>query len=105
MTPPTEPKPVNPEGLANQLFDLAILQFPSDPRRAGMEVVRFLTDALFYSIASNKIDVIVYLTERLIVIASQSSPDEASRKELLKNIGDTIANAPQLPVNPEAAKP
>jgi hypothetical protein len=31
--------------------------------------------------------------------------DEAARKELLKHIGDTIANASPLPVKPAVGKP
>src|SRR5574342_217860 len=94
---PNEQKGLTPDGLAGQLFDVAISQNPSDPRGAARQVVDFLASALFYAITSSKGDVIVFLTEALIYMASASAEDEAARKELLKHIGDTIANAPPIP--------
>ena len=113
MTTPHDPNQaqgLTPEGLANQLFDAAIAQAlgqnMTDPREAGRRVVGFLTDSLFYALTSTKNDPVVFLTETLILMVSSSSGgDEAARKELLKHIGDTIANAPPLPVNPGAGKP
>jgi hypothetical protein len=113
-TPPSNPNQVpglTPDGLANQLFDAAISQAfaqkVSDPREAARHVIQFLTEALFYAVNSSKNDVVVFLTETLIFVASSSvGGDEAARKELLKHIGDTIANSPPLPVNkPAAGKP
>lgn|SRR5574341_552796 len=102
---------LTPDSLANQLFDAAITQNPSDPREAAHRVIQFLTEALFYAVTSTKNDVIVFLTETLIyVVSSSSGGDEAARKELLKKIGDTIVNAPPLPAqtapagNPAASR-
>ena len=116
MTPPMPPSKTNPsqspapnqgpgltpEVLANQLFDAALSQAVSqnvnDPREAGRWVSRFLADALFYAITSTKDDPIVFLTETLIYLASSATAgDDTARKELLKHIGDTIANAPPIP--------
>lgn len=113
MTTPNDPNQaqgVTPEGLANQLFDAAVSQALSqnitDPREAARRVVGFLTDSLFYALASTKNDLVVFLTETIIyVVSSSSGGDEAARKELLKKVGDTIANAPPLPVKPATGKP
>jgi len=105
-TPSDAPKPLSPDGLANQLFDAALSQGVADPREAARRVVEFLTSALFYAISSSKNDVVVFLTETIIYVVSSSAPDENARKELLKKIGDTIANAPPIPVNqPAVGKP
>ena len=113
MTTPNDPNQgqgLTPEGLANQLFDAAVSQTLSqnitDPREAARRVVGFLTDSLFYALTSTKNDLVVFLTETLIyVVSSSSGGDESARKELLKHVGDTIANAPPLPVKPAAGKP
>jgi len=93
---------LTPDGLANQLFDAAMgqamAQKVTDPREVARRVIEFLTSALFYAVSSSKQDVVVFLTETLIYVASSQSGDEAARKELLKHIGDTIANAPPIPV-------
>jgi hypothetical protein len=90
----------------NQLFDVAIMQNNiKDPREAAHQVIDFLAAALFYAVTSSKGDVVVFLTETLILLASRTSEDEPSRKELLKHIGDTIANAPAIPGNPLDAPP
>lgn len=100
MTMPTpndsKPQALTPDGLANQLFDHAFVQNPTDPRKAAGQVIEFLGAALFYAVTSSKNDVIVFLTETLIYVVSASSADDASRKEMLKKVGDTIANA--LPI-------
>ena len=104
---PADPRTqdLSPQGLTNQLFDAASRQ-TTDPREAARRVIAFLTEALFYAVTSAKLDVIVFLTETIIYVASSMVDDEASRKELLKHIGDTITNAPPLPANkPEAGKP
>lgn len=113
MTTPSDPNKaqgVTPDGLANQLFDIAMTQTMAekitDPREAARRVVGFLTDSLYYAVTSTKQDFVVYLTETLIfAVSSSSGGDEAARKELLKHIGDTIANAPPLPSKPAAGKP
>lgn len=104
MTTPTDPNQqgLSPESLASQLFDAAMsqgmAQGMTDPRQAARRVVGFLTDALFYALAANKSDPVVYLTETLILFASTTcGPNEVARKELLKHIGDAISNAPALP--------
>lgn len=95
---------LSPDGLANQLFDAAVLQYKTDPREAARRVIQFLSEALFYAVSSSKSDVIVFLTETIIYVVSAASPDEAARKEMLKSIGETIAAAPPLP-DKAVAKP
>lgn len=99
--PPNDPNAqmLSPDGLANQLFDAAIMQHKNDPREAAGQVIQFLTHALFYAVSSAKSDVVVFLTETIIYVVSSGAPDEASRKEMLKHIGETIAGAPPLPGN------
>lgn len=102
-TNPSNPQgqqPLTPDSLASQLFDAAFMQNKmTDPRQAAQQVIGFLTEALFHAVTAAKHDVIVFLTESLIYVASTSVPDgdEASRKELLKKIGDTITGAPPFP--------
>ena len=113
MTTPNDPNQqgLTPEALATQLFDAAfaqgLAQNMTDPREAGRRVVGFLADSLFYALKSTKDDPVVFLTETLIYVAAAScGGDDAARKELLKHIGDTIANAPPLPMRkPAAGKP
>lgn len=88
---------LSPEGLANQLFDVAAMQYKGAPREAAGHVIQFLLQSLFYAVTAAKNDVIVFLTETLIYVVSSSAPDEASRKEMLKSIGETIAGASPLP--------
>jgi hypothetical protein len=88
---------LSPEGLANQLFDAAILQYRTDPREAARRVIEFLTEALLYAVSSSKGDVIVFLTETIIYVVSSGAPDDDSRKEMLKKIGEAISSAPPLP--------
>jgi hypothetical protein len=107
-TPTNDPnKGLTPDGLVEQLFNIAITQNQmKDPREAARQVIDFLAASLFYAVTSTKSDVVVFLTETLIFLASKSVDDEAARKELLKHIGDTIANAPPIPTNPpDAAAP
>jgi hypothetical protein len=88
MTTPNDPNQgqgLTPDGLANQLFDAAIAQAMaqnmSDPREAARRVIIFLTEALVYAISS-------------------TTGDDVARKALLKNVGETIISAPQLPGSP-----
>lgn len=94
---PNKAQGLTPDGLANQLFDVAIAQALaekiSDPREAARRVIAFLTESLFYAVSSTKNDLVVFLTETLIYVVSSSSGDEAARRELLKHVSDTIANA------------
>ena len=100
---PNDPaKGLTPDSLVNQLFDVALMQDMSDPHKAARQVIDFLASSLFYAITSSKNDVVVFLTETLIYVVSASSADEASRKELLKHVGDTIANAPPISVSKPA---
>ena len=89
-------KMLSPKSLAEQLFDGALRQNVTDPRQAAGQVIAFLTEALFYAVTSSKNDPIVFLTETLIYAVSSSEGDETARKELLKHISDTIANAPLI---------
>lgn len=105
-TPNDQSKGLTPDGLVNQLFDVAIMHNQiKDPREAARQVIDFLAASLFYAVESTKSDVLVFLAETIIVLAAKSCDDEPSRKELLKHIGETIANAPPLPANPSAAPP
>ncbi len=65
----------SPDQLANQLFDVAIGQFPTDPREAARQVIIFLTSSLIYAIRA-------------------TAGDEAARKALLKSVGESIVAAP-----------
>jgi hypothetical protein len=94
---PTPPAGLTPESLASQLFDAALSQGMRDPNEVARRVVGFLTEALFYAVTSSKGDVIVFLTETIILVVAGASPDEAMRKEMLKKIGETIANAAPPP--------
>lgn len=106
---PNQPQGLTPERLASQLFDATLSLAGTqkvDPREAARHVIAFLTEALFYAVTSTKNDVIAFLTETLIYTASAASAgDENARKELLKHIGETIANAPPLPGKAAPAKP
>jgi len=99
-TPPSDPTQAQsptPDGFVNQLFDAALAQNMTDPRLAARQVIDFLASSLFYAVSSSKGDVVVFLTETLIYIVSASSTDEAARTEMLKRVGDVIANAPPIP--------
>ena len=67
---------LSPEGLASQLFDVAIQQFPANPREAVRKVIQFLTEAIIYS------------------ITVATSGNEWARKALLVEVGQSIATAP-----------
>jgi hypothetical protein len=74
--PATKPKPLSPQDLASQLFDL-VIQLPevkSDPREAARQVILFLQTSLVYAAVS-------------------STTDDTARKALLKSIGDAITGA------------
>lgn len=103
---PNEAKGLTPDGLASQLFDVAMSQ-TTDPRAAARQTIDFLSASLFYAVTVSKNDVVVFLTETLIYIISAGSADENSRQEMLKQVSGVIANAP-LPAelaNKVAAKP
>src|SRR6185436_4912442 len=88
-TPTTndQSKGLTPDGLVNQLFDVAIMHNNlKDPREAARQVIDFLAASLFYAVTSAKSDVLVFLTETIIVLAAKTCDDEPSRKELLKHI-------------------
>jgi hypothetical protein len=100
---PAQGQPVTPEVLVNQLFDAAVMAGGGDPTE---HVIGFLTNSLFYALTSAKRDLIVFLTEALLYISAMSAPDEASRKELLKKISETLLNAPPLqPPNAQGQAP
>ncbi len=71
MTTANDPKPLSPQDLANQLFDLALLQSKSDPREAARQVIVFLKEALVYAV-------------------SATAGDDAARRGLLKSVGESI---------------
>jgi hypothetical protein len=79
MNPNDPTKSLSPPGLANQLFDAAILQYKNEPREAARQVIVFLTEALVYAI-------------------SATVGDEVARKALLKSVGESIISAPPHPL-------
>lgn len=107
MTTPSNPaqgqgQGLTPDSLVNQLFDVALAQSTSkDPREIAQQVIDFLGAALVYALSSSKRDVVVFLTETLIAVVSASSADENTRKEMFKQVGETLISAGSKP----AAKP
>jgi hypothetical protein len=71
MSMPNEPKVLSSKELADQLFDAALSQVNGDLREAARQVIIFLKDALVYAV-------------------SATASDEASRKGLLKSVGESI---------------
>ena len=91
---PNQPQGLTPDGLVNQLFDAALMQSKTkDPREVSQQVIDFLGGALVYALTSSKRDVVVFLTETLVYVVSASAVDVEKRKELLKQVMDTIATA------------
>jgi hypothetical protein len=78
MNPNDPTKSLTPPGLANQLFDAALVQYKSDPREAAKQVIVFLTESLVYAI-------------------SVTAGDDVARKALLKSVGESIVAAPPPP--------
>ena len=106
MTTPSNPaqgQGLTPDSLVNQLFDVALAQSTSkDPREIAQQVIDFLGAALVYALSSSKRDVVVFLTETLIAVVSASSVDENTRKEMFKQVGETLIAAGSKPA---AVKP
>lgn len=97
---------LTPESLANRLFDMALTQSTTkDPTEISQQVIDFLSGALVYALTSAKRDIIVFLTETLIMVVSAHSPDPNARQEMLKKIGETIATAPPPAAAPPPAPP
>jgi hypothetical protein len=95
---------LTPESLTNQLFDIALTQSATkDPTEISQQVIDFLGGALVYALTSAKRDIVLFLTETLLNVASAASPDATARAALLKQIGDTFGNASTAP--PVAAPP
>ena len=86
MNPSDPTKALSPDGLTNQLFDAAIVQYKSDPREAARQVIIFLTEAIIYAVSS-------------------TAGDDVARKALLKSVGETIINAPGLQNKAPSGKP
>ena len=107
MTTPSNPNQaqgLTPDGLVNQLFDAALMQSTTkDPHEISQQVIDFLGSALVYALTSSKRDVVVFLTETLIYVVSASSADEGARKEMLKQVGETIIAALPVPGTKAAA--
>ena len=100
---PTQNQGLTPDGLVEQLFNVALAQSASkDPREISQQVIDFLGAALVYALNASKRDVVVYLTETLVYVVSASSADEAARKEMFKQVGETILAAGNKPA---AGKP
>jgi hypothetical protein len=66
-----EPKVLSPKELADQLFDAALSQVKGDHREAARQVIIFLKEALVYAV-------------------SATASDDATRKGLLKSVGESI---------------
>jgi hypothetical protein len=86
MNPSDPTRALSPDGLANQLFDAAIVQYKNDPREAARQVIIFLTEAIIYAVVA-------------------TAGDDVARKALLKSVGETITNAPMTPNKATAGKP
>jgi hypothetical protein len=81
MMPNTnEPKVLSPKDLADQLFDAALLQVKGNYREAAQQVTIFLKEALVYAVLA-------------------SAGDDATRKGLLRSVGESIV---ALTVTPPA---
>lgn len=107
MTPPSDPNSnqgLSPNGLAEQLFNAALMQNPSDPRLVARNVIGFLMNSLMYALNASKNDPIVFLTEALVNVVASSSEDDAARREVLKYISAMLAQAAdQAPVAPQTS--
>ena len=107
--PTNQDQGLTPESLANRLFDMALTQSTTkDPTEISQQVIDFLGGALVYALTSAKRDIVLFLTETLIMVVSAHSPDQNSRQEMLKKIGETIATAPPLtppPSGPPSGPP
>jgi hypothetical protein len=100
---PNQAPGLTPDSLVNQLFDVALMQSTTkNPHEIAQQVIDFLGAALVYALTSSKRDVVVFLTETLIYVVSASSVDENARKEMLKQVGETILSAGSKPM---AGKP
>jgi len=71
MPTPNEPKVLSPKELADQLFDAVLAQGKGDVQEAAGQVIFFLKEALLYALVS-------------------SARDDATRRGLLKNMGESI---------------
>jgi hypothetical protein len=81
MMPNTnEPKVLSSKDLADQLFDAALLQVKGNYREAAQQVTLFLKEALVYAVLA-------------------SAGDDATRKGLLRSVGESIV---ALTVTPPA---
>ena len=95
---------LTPESLASRLFDMALIQSTSkDPTEISQQVIDFLGGALVYALTSDKRDIVVFLTQTLIMVIKANSPDANACRDLLKKVGDTIVNA--LPAEPPQGTP
>ena len=85
---------LTPESLANRLFDMALTQSASkDPTEISQQVIDFLGGSLVYALKSAKRDIIVFLTETLMMVVSAHAPDLNTGQEMFRKIGETFANA------------
>lgn len=76
----SDPKPLGPIELANSVLEMALAQYK--PSEAIVQVTRFLTESLVYTIAVS------------------ARGDEAVRKARLKEVGEAIIAAPVHPQAP-----
>ncbi len=85
--PAGEAKSLSPHVLASQLFESALVQFRGNAHEASMQVMRFLTEALVFTIS--------------VAVGD----DETARRGLLKSVGDSITAAPRHPLVPVSNAP
>lgn len=91
---PNQDQGLSPEGLTNRLFDMALAASATkDPTEISQQVIDFLGGSLVYALTSAKRDIIVFLTETLLMVVSANNPDPTSRAGMFKKIGETFANA------------
>ena len=96
---------LTPDSLAEQLFNIAISQNTKDPHEAGRQVIEFIASSLFYAIKMTKNDIVVFLTDAIIRVIHASSPDDSSRRELIKHVSDIIAASANATAQSPAAVP
>jgi hypothetical protein len=71
---------LTPPRLAHQLFELALTQYKGNAGEASMQVIRFLTESLVFTISVSAAD------------------NELSRLNLLKHVAEKLMSAPLHPL-------
>lgn len=71
---------LTPPRLAHQLFELALAQYKGNAGEASMQVIRFLTESLVFTVSVSAAD------------------NELSRLNLLKHVAEKLMSAPLHPL-------